>query len=56
MAVIVVPRSATEMDDRMFSSALRTRKNAAIAWTSGSFGSWLIVTGMNLLPMLNKPF
>ena len=32
------PRSATLIEDRMFSSAFSTRRNAAIAWTSGSLG------------------
>ena len=43
------PRSATLMDERMFSSAFRTRRNAAIAWTSESLGSALIVTGYPVL-------
>ena len=46
LLVIVRPRSATLMDERMFSSAFSTRRNAAIACTSGSLGSGLIVTGV----------
>ena len=46
LLVILRPRSATLIDDRMFSSAFSTRRNAAIAWTSGSLGSALMFTGM----------
>ena len=40
------PRSATLIDERMFSRAFSTRRNAAIARTSGSLGSALMFTGM----------
>ena len=46
--VIVRPRSATSSEDRMFSSAFSTRRNAAIACTSGSFGSALMSIGMSV--------
>ena len=50
LLVILRPRSATLMDERMFSRAFSTRRNAAIACTSGSSGSALMLTGTPNLP------
>ena len=49
---IVRPRSATLIEDLMFSRAFSTRRNAAIAWTSGSVGISLILTGTTDAKML----